>query len=417
MKRKLSPLILSHDFSSYRFDEFIQVLRVIDLMIRVGDEFCGCPLSEDLISCINTQALNFFNAYHSSSVEELKMFIENEIWEMLPVKSDFKLVQLKEFSFLRNQTSPLTTNEFASTNSDQECEKFFSQEQLDENKQSTTSPFDKILQADKDTGEDLFGRSPESQHQQEGSSYFDQDDALPLDRISLSSDSESELAKDYVDEEGNDDLPEIETSTQTPTTTTTTNHLRLTKHSGPVLTNSSLNVLRLAGRYVQMMNVLSPISFEILMKIYKLLDHYTAFVYKRFAPDNDKNLNSVINSLRESLIGNNQTNIEDATSSLLSNNNNRSQQVADTTTTTNSTNQLNHQANKEQSASMNSQKAVAVESLIFLVNQLWNLQEYLESLISAEQRARLREQFSQNCSMIPDFLKARADMTASKQPR
>lgn len=287
------------------------------------------------------RALHFFCSFHSSSVDELKMFLENESWEMLPVKSDFNVMQLKEFSFLRENTNSNST-------------------------------------------EDLFG-SEYHQQQQHQSSYFDQPDALPLDRISLSSgsDLDSDLEKEFINE---DEVTEVVTTSET-LTNSKPNPNRLTKTSGPVLTNSSLNVLRLAGRYIQMMNVLSPISFEILMNIYKLLDQYTIFVFKKFGSDNDKKLEDVIASLRENLIGG-QANIESA-SEMLS----RQTRTA-----------------KDHEQPIDTKKAVAIESLIFLVNQLWNLHEYLITLISSEQQMKLREQFSQNHSTIPNFLKARAEL-------
>lgn len=298
------------------------------------------------------RALDFFISFHTSSVDELKMFLDNETWEMLPVKSDFNVMQLKEFSFLRHDTNSNST-------------------------------------------EDLFG-SDQQQHQQElphphQASYFDQPDALPLDRISLSSDSDldAELGKEFIDE---DEVTEIVPQLASVSGANEVSPNRLTKTAGPVLTNSSLNVLRLAGRYIQMMNVLSPISFEILMNIYKLLDQYTIFVYRKFGSDNDKKLEDVIASLRANLIGG-QQNIESASAML-------SQQV-----------RSSNSRQAQQPIYMN--KAVAIESLIFLVNQLWNLHEYLITLITPEQQVKLREQFSQNNSTIPNFLKARAELAPS----
>lgn len=340
------------------------------------------------------QLLMHFNAYHNSSVEELKMFLENDLWEMLPVKSDFTLVQLKEFSFLRESA------------------------QLNSSDSKVTRAV--IIDAG-NTSEDLFGDSigtittPYNKVEKQ-TSYFDKHEALPLDKISLSSDSDldPELEKDFVDE---DEPPKIIT---TPKSDLFTKHqkssvvcdhrgggdngtgptaYRLIKSSGPVLTNSSLNVLRLAGRYIQMMNVLTPITYEILMKVYKLLDVYTIFVFKKFGPSNDKQVGDVIASLRESLIspsGVQTSTIESASVAIFG------------------TQPQHSSGQKEESMDAQrelSSKAVAIESLIFLVNQFWNLQEYLETLITPDQRIQLREQFSQSShSMIPDFLKARAEL-------
>lgn len=315
MKRKLGLLILNHDFSSYRFDEFIKILSIIDLAMQIGNELCGCSSPEDLRDCVSTQALNFFNAYHKSSMDELKMFLENELWEMVPVKSDFKLVQLKEFSFLRN------------------------------------------------------------------------------------SDSDEDASDEYLTSEDEDEeQPSISSKRYT-----------LTTKSGPVLTNSSLNVLRLFGRYIQMMRFLEPIAYEILKRIYNLLDYYTIVVYKKFGPDDKKpddentspKLRNVIKSIRESLMVGHSSIASIPCSP-----------DSQTTTSELEVPSINNIIKDDLTPgqSVDPKKAVAVESLIFLVRQLWNLQDYLESLIPAEMRAKLREQFSQNHSIVPEFLIARSEM-------
>ena len=48
----------------------------------------------------------FFQAYHQEHLGELKMHLENEGWELCPVKSTFKVLQLKEFRALSRCTKP-----------------------------------------------------------------------------------------------------------------------------------------------------------------------------------------------------------------------------------------------------------------------------------------------------------------------
>lgn len=294
-------------------------------------------------------------------------------------------------------------------------------------------PFDKVLQVNKEPTEDLFADDP-------CVSLLDQQDPLPLDKISLSTDSEddlnSELNKDFVGEDefiSSEDEDPNRPINNKPTTTSSMmmmnmsipnesgTHYVLTKTSGPVLTNSSLNVLRLFGRYIQMMSVLEPISYQILMKIYNLLDHYTMVVYKKFGPDSDKKtddknispkLKVVIRSIRESLIGNQSTTMEDSNLQINSSGDSYltvQQSVPNITDII--TQDLTMNQSKTNERCLNPKKAVAIESLISLVNQLWNLQEYLESLISPDLRPQLREQFTQSQSIVPDFLKARAEIS------
>lgn len=289
--KKVSELILSHQ-PAY-VDE---LKRIADLQESITYSIRACTQGRACLRFIKdgtakngvtiiehhrkrdlliNRASALFEAYHKSSVEKLEMFFKNEPWEAVPVKTDFKLVQLKEFSFLRGESN--------------------------------------------------------------------------VEEISLSSDSDEDLEEEFFEDE--------------------------IQSNGPVLTNSSLNVLRMIGRYVLMMRTLRPIAYTILGGIYHLLDQYTIAAYKRFAPNLE--IRAVIRSVRENLMGQGVPNLTSLSEYRI-----------------------------------DPKKAVAIESLIFLVNQLWNLQEYLESLIPAEMRIKLKEEFSQNPSMVPNFLKARAEVSS-----
>ena len=62
-------------------------------LIAVGEEFCGSS-SEDLHESIRTQTVKYFKTYHRTRMDELRMFLENEAWELCPVKASFKIVDL-----------------------------------------------------------------------------------------------------------------------------------------------------------------------------------------------------------------------------------------------------------------------------------------------------------------------------------
>lgn len=62
-------------------------------LIAVGEEFCGST-SEDLHDSIRTQTVKYFKTYHRSRMDELRMFLENDAWELCPVKASFKIVDL-----------------------------------------------------------------------------------------------------------------------------------------------------------------------------------------------------------------------------------------------------------------------------------------------------------------------------------
>ena len=60
----------------------------------MGEEFCGSA-SEGLHDSIRKQSVNYFRNYHRSRMDELRMFLENEGWELCPVKSSFSILQLQ----------------------------------------------------------------------------------------------------------------------------------------------------------------------------------------------------------------------------------------------------------------------------------------------------------------------------------
>ena len=60
---------------------------------------------------------------------------------------------------------------------------------------------------------------------------------------------------------------------------------------GPILTNTTLNVLRYLGKYMQMMNSLRPIAFDVLLAMSQLFEYYTYAVYVFFGSTNVENSN------------------------------------------------------------------------------------------------------------------------------
>lgn len=62
--------------------------------MQVGEEFCSSK-SDDLQESIRKQSVHYFKSYHAQRMEELKIFMENETWEICPVKSSFSILQLQ----------------------------------------------------------------------------------------------------------------------------------------------------------------------------------------------------------------------------------------------------------------------------------------------------------------------------------
>lgn len=101
---KISICFRSMCFEHLKFDEFIEILTVNNRLIEIGQEYCNrnCD-SQIMLKATKDQTLSFFKFYHVNHLEELKMFLENEIWHLCPVKSSFSIFKLHEYRFLKEK--------------------------------------------------------------------------------------------------------------------------------------------------------------------------------------------------------------------------------------------------------------------------------------------------------------------------
>lgn len=72
--------------------------------MEIGKDLCNFK-SENLQESIKKQSLSYFSHYHASRLDELKMFLEHDGWELCPVKSNFMATQLLEFRSLKPSLS------------------------------------------------------------------------------------------------------------------------------------------------------------------------------------------------------------------------------------------------------------------------------------------------------------------------
>lgn len=63
-------------------------------LVQIGEEFCGSE-SVEIQNSIRDQSSHYFRKYHSSRLEELRLFLENEAWHPCPVKPIFNLLHLQ----------------------------------------------------------------------------------------------------------------------------------------------------------------------------------------------------------------------------------------------------------------------------------------------------------------------------------
>jgi hypothetical protein len=91
------------------------------------------------------QSLNYFKNYHRARLEELKIFLETEAWELCPVRSTFSPHQLREFRFLKSVTSVASVQK--------ENRSCFVQFTLDENPFTATEELEEEMEEIIDTKE------------------------------------------------------------------------------------------------------------------------------------------------------------------------------------------------------------------------------------------------------------------------
>ncbi|XP_074039810.1 vacuolar protein sorting 50 isoform X1 [Leptinotarsa decemlineata] len=379
VQRKVSSLLLNADLASYKFDQFVQILRVVQRLILVGEEFCSSK-SEDLQESIRKQSVNYFKNYHAQRLDELKIFLENEMWEICPVKPSFDILQLQEFKSFRYslknfkfnpQVSPTMIN--YSTNSTECCSSNHSQDGSSivgnyfVRYADHGTPFDSRLD-ETIIEEDILAS------ENEGSGYFSEDSE---------EEEPEELRRDYVDEEND--------SSRRPD--------KKEKHhyKCPILTNTTLSILRQIGKYIQMSRLLQPIAYQIISCMNQLFDYYLYSVHLFFAKDlsissnslYSQELNITLKKISDNLISEMVSDEEDS--------NSQAGKVLKPSLTP------MVDLGKPETLHGLAERIVAVESLIFLSKQYEFLQDYLEHLVPQTNKIMLQQFFSQNITCAADM--------------
>ncbi|CAG9770249.1 unnamed protein product [Ceutorhynchus assimilis] len=379
VQRKVSSLLLNADLSTYKFDQFVQVLRTVHRLIQVGEEFCSSK-SEDLQESIRKQSVCYFKNYHAQRMDELKIFMENEIWEICPVKPTFNILQLQEFKSVRSalkncksssQISP-TVPAYSANSTD--CSSCHSQDGSNITANYFIrytlhgTPFDSGLD-ETIIEEDILAMD------NEGSGYYSED----------SEEESEELRKDFVDEDG-----------------TKQNH-QLEKHvhhqKSPILTNTTLSVLRQVGKYLQMSRLLKPISYQIISCMNQLFDFYLYCVHLFFAADLTVSGNSLYS---EELI----ITLRKINDNLIFEPVPQEQhiQIPEGRIFKPSMSLMVDLQKPEKLHGL-AERIVGVESLVFLAKQYEFLQEYLEQLVPQTNRIMLQQFFAQNIASVSHLRK------------
>ncbi|KAG9476344.1 hypothetical protein GDO78_003085 [Eleutherodactylus coqui] len=385
---KVKTYLLGTDMSNFKYDDFIVVLDIVSRLMQVGEEFCGSK-SEVLQESIRKQSVNYFKNYHRTRLEELRMFLENETWELCPVKSSFSILQLHEFKCLGQSRSPSMSPSKQATSADAAVVSLFEQYT------SGGNPFEIQCVLKDDETEDVLAANGYESDELEKSAYQEYDS---------DSDVAEELKRDYVDEQTGD-APSKSISRETLRSRKRSDY-SLNKVNAPILTNTTLNVIRLVGKYLQMMTILKPIAFDVIHCMSQLFDYYLYAVYTFFGRNDayestglglsSSRLRTTLNRIQESLID-----MEVASENVgsLAPGEERKEKVPSP--------HLSHMVVLTESNTLYglAQRVVATESLVFLAEQFEFLQNQLDSVMPAAKKPFLQQFYSQTVSTASELRK------------
>ncbi|XP_051925217.1 syndetin isoform X2 [Hippocampus zosterae] len=388
---KVKAYILGTDMSNFKYDDFIVVLDVISRLMQVGEEFCSSK-SEVLQESIKRQSVNYFKNYHRARLEELRMFLENETWELCPVKSNFNISQLHEFKFMDQcRSPPLSPSRQGASSAIQIQEQLclFQQYLQDGN------PFEMHIEQKEEETEDVLASNGYESDELEKSTYHDYDS---------DSDVPEELKQDYVDEQTGD-VPLKSVSRETIRSKKRSDY-NLNKANAPILTNTTLNVIRLVGKYMQMMSILKPIAFDVIHCVSQLFDYYLYAVYAFFGRNDmyessglgliSSRLRTTLNRIQESLID---MEASSEATSMHAPSEDRKEKVPSP--------HLSQMVVLTNSGTLYglAQRVVATESLVFLAEQFESLQSHLDTMMPAAKKPFLQQFYSQTVSTAGELRK------------
>uniref|UniRef100_A0A8C7ZVM9 VPS50 EARP/GARPII complex subunit n=1 Tax=Oryzias sinensis TaxID=183150 RepID=A0A8C7ZVM9_9TELE len=175
----------------------------------------------------------------------------------------------------------------------------------------------------------------------------------------------------------------------------------LNKANAPILTNTTLNVIRLVGKYIQMMNILKPIAFDVIHCVSQLFDYYLYAVYTFFGRNDmyessglgliSSRLRTTLNRIQESLI--------DMNAGVHAPTEDRKEKVPSP--------HLSHLVVLTNSETLYglAQRVVATESLAFLAELFESLQSHLDAMMPAAKKPFLQQFYSQTVSTASELRK------------
>lgn len=362
---KISTYFRSMDLVNFKFDEYLEILIVLSRFIELGNEFCNKASDCDIIiQAVKEKTLDYIKFYHLSHLEELKMFLENEIWECCPVKGDFSIFNLNEYKFLKSNEAQKPSQshvEIIGNNINVDSEKSkFKKFEINDNmiflinvsneKKDKTNISDEINLLKNNINSEISGIN----HKIDIDNSISNDDCL-VHNLNLLS---------CIDEEQ------------------------------PILTNTTLNIIRLFGKYIHMLYVFKIISFQVIGYLMQLFQFYFYFIYLEFNQTNETSIDQNERSILNLVDKNNSLSI------LFKNIKNDIFKNSKISISTINKTKIVH--NHEEYILLIKQRIIATESLIYLSKQLENMFPLIKTIIPIKQ---LKEDEINNLDIYANILR------------
>uniref|UniRef100_A0A8C1SR68 VPS50 EARP/GARPII complex subunit n=1 Tax=Cyprinus carpio TaxID=7962 RepID=A0A8C1SR68_CYPCA len=174
----------------------------------------------------------------------------------------------------------------------------------------------------------------------------------------------------------------------------------LNRANAPILTNTTLNVIRLVGKYMQMMNILKPIAFDVIHCVSQLFDYYLYAVYTFFGRNDmyeSSGLGLISSRLRTTL-----SRIQESLIDMVSPH--ASPEERKEKVPSPHLSQLVILTSSDTLYGL-AERVVATESLVFLAEQFEFLQPHLDTTMPSAKKPFLQQFYSQTVSTASELRK------------
>ncbi|KAI1728650.1 vacuolar-sorting protein 54, of GARP complex domain-containing protein [Ditylenchus destructor] len=359
---KFNTLLCSHAMASFKFDDFIEVVETVNKFRKFSRRYFGNPCAE-LGLTLEKQTITYFCRYHLERMEEMKMFLENEIFALCPVSVQFTLFDLTEFQFLKE-----STDAFDDLESSQARVRNFAGDldiEIGEQLEFTLITIDDNMQ------HLFFPNKHKATTSKVDNDYLTPQRVEDEERKKNSSERSSSEDSCYSNEENSTGV----------------------QNSMPNLCNTALNLLRFIGKYIRMTSILHSIADHAITAIIQLYKYFFYSIYTFFCvdanliPQSDTEfstlrLRNLTEAIRRNMVMENKS--DDGRSGFTAMNG--------TSLGPSSISSCIQLGNPEALYAL-AERIVGIESVIFIAKQLELLRPVLESLISTDKRNKDLDEF------------------------